>query len=380
MPTRHPGSVMKRRRRRRTQVSVAVLVVTIGGATALAAAARNDRTSSEASRSVRSTPRGALASTTTSVPPGTPTGKPVTLAFAGDVNFNASQSPSLLADPGSRLRPMRALLEGADLAVVNLETAITDRGQAASKAFTFRAPPSILRAFSENGVDAVSMANNHGMDFGADGLADSIAAKSSAPVEIIGVGADEDEAFAPFRATVKGQRIAVIAATQVLDSGLIDDWTATPDRGGVASAKRVDRLGAEVRRARATSDTVVVFLHWGVERTTCPSDDQQALARRLVDAGADIVVGSHAHRVLGGGRLDEALVHYGLGNFGFYSAGPDASRTGVLTVTVRGRSIDSYEWAPGVIRDRVPYPLSGAAGDQARDAWDAQRACTGLKP
>jgi len=348
-----------------------------GGGRASSTTSTSVATDEASSVSGRST--ASSASTTSSAPPGEPSGNAVTLAFAGDTNFNATQSPSLLADPGSRIRPMRPWLERADLAVVNLETAITTRGVAASKAFTFRAPPSVLRAFPDNGVDVVSMANNHGMDYGTDGLIDSIAAKRSAPLAVIGIGADEDEAFAPFRAEVRGQRIAVIAATQVLDESLITEWTATATKGGLASAKRVDRLVDEVRRARATSDTVVVFLHWGVERTTCPSADQQALALRLVDAGADVIVGSHAHRVLGGGRLGKAFVDYGLGNFGFYPGGGEGAITGVLTVTVRGRQIVSYEWTPGLIRDdRVPYPLSGDAASSAVAAWNALRPCTGL--
>jgi len=93
-----------------------------------------------------------------------------------------------------------------------------------------------------------------------------------------------------------------------------------------------------------------------------------------------VIVGAHAHRVLGGGRLGKALVHYGLGNFGFYAAGPEAATTGVLTVTVKGRAVVSYQWVPGTIRERVPYPLSGAAAVRAVAAWEALRPCTGLEP
>jgi poly-gamma-glutamate synthesis protein (capsule biosynthesis protein) len=269
-------------------------------------------------------------------------------------------------------------LAAADLAVVNLETAITERGAPVNKEFTFRAPPSVLDGLAANGVDVASMANNHGMDFGAEGLLDSIVAKRAAPIAVIGIGGDEDEAFAPHIAEVKGQRVAVIAATQVLDSSLIEAWTATEDKGGLASAKRVDRLVEEVERARIVADTVVVFLHWGMERMTCPTGDQQELALRLVAAGADVIVGAHAHRVLGGGRMGSAVVHYGLGNFAFFSASPEAANTGIFTVTVRGRRIDEYGWRPGVIRDRVPFLLEGDEAVTATDAWNDLRECTAL--
>jgi len=312
------------------------------------------------------------------VPPGTASGEPVTLAFGGDIAYQNPPGSPPIPDPADRLRPMEPLLAGADLAVVNLETAITERGTPVDKDFTFRAPASVLDSLATNGVDVVSMANNHGLDYGEEGLWDSLAAKAESPVAIIGIGADEDEAFAPHIAEVKGQRVAVIGATQVLDRSVLDAWTATPTQGGLASAKRVDRLVWEVARARAEADTVVVFLHWGIERETCPSDVQQELAFQLVAAGADVIVGGHAHRVQGGGRMGDAVVNYGLGNFAFNAASPEASATGVFEVTVAGRDVQDYKWQPGVIVDQVPYPLEGEQADAALADWHQLRACTGL--
>ena len=188
------------------------------------------------------------------------------------MNFEGALRNRLDADPSTAVGPFAEVLSGADLAIGNLETAIATGGTRADKRFTFRAPANAIDALRAGGFDAVSMANNHGMDFGAGGLAETLAVKrAQADGFVIGIGGDEDEAFAPFRAEVRGQRVAVIAATQVLDDNLIDSWTATATQGGLASAKRVDRLVAEVRAARATSDTVVVFLHWGVETETCPT-------------------------------------------------------------------------------------------------------------
>ncbi len=195
---------------------------------------------------------------------------------------------------------------------------------------------------------------------------------------VVGVGADEDEALTPYVAEIKGQRVAVIAATQVIDGGLIEAWTATSDHPGLASAKRVDRLVAAVKAARAEADTVVVFLHWGTETQTCPNSSQQELARILADAGADVIVGSHAHRVQGAGRLGSAFVGYGLGNFLFGAQSEEGSRTGVLLVTVDGRDVVGYEWRPGRIVDRVPQRLSDADAQAAVQQWNDLRACTGL--
>ena len=183
------------------------------------------------------------------------------------------------------------------------------------------------------------MANNHGLDFGEAGLRDSLAAARRYRFPVVGIGLDGKRAYAPYRRTIKGQRVAVLGATQVLDDHLISAWTAGPDKPGLASAKDVPRLLQAVRQARRSADTVVVYLHWGVELQTCPTGDQQSLAERLVDAGADVVVGGHAHVLQGAGRLGKAFVAYGLGNFVFYAFREETSRTGVLEVTVTGRRI-----------------------------------------
>jgi poly-gamma-glutamate synthesis protein (capsule biosynthesis protein) len=306
----------------------------------------------------------------------------VTFAFGGDVHFEGGLRSKLQADPTTVLSPIAYVLASADVAVVNLEAAITERGTAQDKEYKFRTPATALLALGAAGVDAVSMANNHGLDYGPEGLLDSLAAKAASPSPaVIGIGGNAAEAFAPFRAEVKGQRIAVFAATDVLDGNLLDAWTATETQGGLASAKPpwVDQLVAGVFSARADSDTVVVFLHWGNEGDMCPDDDQQTLAQRLVDSGADIVVGSHAHRQQGAGRLGTGFVGYGLGNLVFYNETGPAGVSGVLQVTATGRDVDAYSWAPAKIRSGVPEPLApGADADKAVTDWNALRDCTGL--
>jgi poly-gamma-glutamate synthesis protein (capsule biosynthesis protein) len=316
---------------------------------------------------------------TTTAPNRRGSGEPVTIAFAGDINFEGEMATRLANDPSNAIGPFSAILANADVAVANLETALGTKGAPEAKEFTFEAPPAAVDALRAAGLDAVSMANNHGRDFGPDGLVDSLALKDLQPDHfIIGIGHDEADALAPFTATVKGQRISLIAATQVLDEELIGAWTATPTHPGLASAKRVAQLVAAVQAARASSDTVVVFLHWGIETNTCPSGTQQTLAQQLVDAGADIVVGGLAHRLQGAGRLGEAFVAYGLGNFAFYAGSAEAARTGVIELTVTGRDVDSYRFIPGKITARVPRPLEGAAAADALAYWESLRPCTGL--
>lgn len=308
-------------------------------------------------------------------------GESVTIAFAGDINFEGTNRRRLDNDPAGAIGPFAPTISAADLAIGNLETSIAIGGAPAPKQFTFRAPPTAVDALRSAGFDVVSMANNHGVDYGPEGLAESLAvARAQRDHFIVGIGANEDEAFAPFTTTIRGQRIAVIGATQVIGDSLIKAWTATADHAGLASAKRVDRLVAAVEAARATSDTVIVFLHWGVEKETCPSADQQALARTLADAGADLVVGGHAHRLQGAGRLGNTVVNYGLGNFFFKENSPAGAQTGVFTVTATGRRIDRYDWTPGRITASVPSPLVGAEAERARADWEGLRGCTGLAP
>src|SRR5919108_3692551 len=185
----------------------------------------------------------------------TGSGKPVVLAFAGDVHFESPIRERLAEDPRGVLAAIAPVLRSADLTVANLETAVTTAGSAASKQFVFRAPPTAFAALAAGGVDVVSMANNHGMDFGEAGLRDSLAAARQTRFPVIGIGLDDKRAYAPYRAKVRGQRIAVIAATQVLDDHLISTWTAGPRKPGLASAKNVPRLLRAVRETRSTADT-----------------------------------------------------------------------------------------------------------------------------
>jgi poly-gamma-glutamate synthesis protein (capsule biosynthesis protein) len=321
-------------------------------------------------------------STTTTTRPRRGSGQPVTLAFGGDTHFEGNLRYLLNSNPGGMFAPIAPTLSAADVAMVNLETAIATGGAPDPKNYNFRAPPTAFEALRSAGVDVVTMANNHGRDFGPEGLAETLAAKAQTPLVVLGIGANATEAYKPWLTTVKGQRLAFFAATDVLDDWLIDAWTATDTQAGLASTKgaAVDRLIAGIRATRPEADTIVVDLHWGVEGSSCPSPRQQELAKQLIDAGADIVVGSHSHRVETAGRLGGALVDYGLGNFAFYNESGQSGVTGVLRVTVTGRDIDGYEWLPARISGGIPHLLTGSAAAADDAAFASRRACAGLAP
>ena len=135
---------------------------------------------------------------------------------------------------------------------------------------------------------------------------------------------------------------------------------------------------ASVEAARKWADTVVVYLHWGTELDACPNPLQEPLAQVLVQAGADIIVGTHAHVLLGGGYLGSAYVDYGLGNFAFYDNSPPENASGSLVITATGRHIDTVDWRPAVIVNDLPQPLAGDAASQALAAWNQARSCTNV--
>ncbi|WP_432563030.1 CapA family protein [Kineococcus sp. SYSU DK003] len=308
---------------------------------------------------------------------------PVTLAVTGDVNF-AGASAAALAPGG--LDAVAPVLAAADLTVVNLETAVTDRGTPVAKQFTFRAPAAAFPALQAAGVDVVGLANNHGVDYGLVGLRDTLAAAGIAQFPLVGAGEDVEEAFAPYTADVGGHRVAVLDATQVLDASLAADWTATATHPGLAVVQDragVDRLLAAVRAVRPSVESVVVLLHWGQEKNSCPLPRQQTLAAELVAAGADAVVGSHAHVQLGNGWLHAGgrtgFVDYGLGNFVFSARSGATTSTGVLRLTLPGAGgVSAASWSPARIEAGIPHLLTGAQARQATAAKDALRECTGL--
>ena len=209
------------------------------------------------------------------------------------------------------------------------------------------------------------MANNHGADYGSQGLRDTLAARSSSPIPIVGIGADEDDAFAPATLTAKGLRVAVFGASQVFEMTLAN-WSADADSPGIASASPVTRLRSAVQRAARTHDLVVVFMHWGLDYQQCPDSLSASTARTLEAAGADIVVGGHSHRVNGAGWLGRSYVSYGLGNFVWWRSREPDSRTGVLRLTV---DVEAARGSAG-----IRSPLSPRQpGPRCSSGWTAYR-------
>ncbi len=308
-------------------------------------------------------------------------GKTVSLGFAGDVHFAGAVGENLAQNPSTALgTTIPNLFSGTDLRMVNLETSVTDGTcpEPQNKQYIFNAPASAVTALKSATITLATEANDHGLDCGPQGLSQNLAIASQDKYPIIGIGNDAAQAFAPYRVTVDGQRIAIIAATQVIADNLVSTWTATGTQPGVASAIDPTELVREVQQVRKTADTVIVYVHWGTETQTCPNPQQAPLAEQLVKAGADVVIGSNAHVLLGGGFLGSAYVDYGLGNFAFYDDTPPETDSGALIIDAQGRHITGVLWRPATILNGLPQPLTGTPATTALQSWNSARSCTNL--
>ena len=385
-------------------LAAAGLAVALTAACSGSAAAPATSTSTGA-RTTTGTPAAATSTspatttTTTASGPTTATGSPspttapsdpdvLTMAFAGDVHFEDYHAP-LARDPQG-LAELRSTLGAADLSVVNLETAVTERGTKIGKEFHFRAPASALVTVQNAGVDAVSMANNHGVDYGPVGLQDTLAAKKASPIPVVGIGVDEAEAYAPAVLSAKGVKVAVFGASEVFEMTLAR-YSAGPGKAGIASAAPVTRLRQAVAAAHRRYDVVVVFLHWGLDYQKCPDNLSAETAQALAEAGADVVVGGHSHRVNGAGWLGRSYVAYGLGNFVWWRSHEPDSRSGVLTLSLdvrraKARADDGHSlvrkaaWTPMLIgADGIPRRPGAADSARLTGLWKQANACTGLE-
>ncbi|EHI60792.1 MAG: CapA family protein [Hungatella hathewayi] len=252
--------------------------------------------------------------------------RPVTLLFAGDVllsdhvlnAYDKAGGIQGVLDEG-----IRKQIRGADIFMVNQEFPFSSRGAAvADKQYTFRLPPSRVNLLKEMGIDVVTLANNHILDFGTDPLIDSGTTLDVAGIDYVGAGENLERAKKLLLRRVNGTTIGYLGASRVyMDAS----WAATAGRPGVFSTYDPRDLVAEIEAAREVCDYLVVYVHWGIERDTKPQEYQRTLAMNYIDAGADLVVGSHPHVLQGVEYYNGKPILYSLGNFVFGSSIPSTA-------------------------------------------------------
>ncbi len=291
-----------------------------------------------------------------------------TLTVVGDIMLGrgvARQSGGAAA----RLRPMARHLRAADLTVGNLESTLSDDGPPRQGDDSFHAPPSVLAALADAGVDALSLANNHTGDFGDRALLETVRAFAGSRIAGFGAGRDLSAASRPAVLTRNGVRFGFLGFNAIGETP-----RATPAAPGALSVRMPPRTGPlnrsdlahvldAVRRLERRVDVVVVLPHWGTQYTHRAEPVQRAVGRRLVDAGADLVVGGHPHWVQGVERYGGAVVAHSLGNFVFDMDFMEQTMEGVtLTATFRGDRLVETELTPYRLDATfTPRPVTGRA-------------------
>lgn len=245
------------------------------------------------------------------------------ISFTGDFNFAEDwytteymdAQPNGIYDCFSE--ELLAEMNESDIMMMNNEFVFSDRGAPlAGKAYTFRASSDRVDLLDVFGVDIVSLANNHTYDFGSEALLDTMEYLEEAGVTYVGAGRDIKEASKIVYYIANGRKIAIVSATEIERS---TNYTkeATENTCGVLKTLRPERYIQVILEASKYSDYVIAVTHWGTEGTLYPDSSQKRLAELLVDAGADVIIGGHPHRLQGTGFVKEVPVAYSLGNFWF---------------------------------------------------------------
>ena len=309
-------------------VSLSVVKANVKDIVAETEKAAEETTVSEEEKEIRIELATESAKESESVPeesaePAVPEKEDITLLFAGDVylsNHVLNAYDRAGGIHGVLDEKIRAEIEAADVFMVNQEFPFTERGtKAADKQYTFRLPHDRLHLMNEMGIDIVTLANNHILDFGPYGITDSIAALNEAGIKYVGAGEDLNEAKKLEIMEVGGRTIGFLGTSRVY---MASSWAAGEGHPGVFSTYDPTLPVEEIKKADELVDYLVVYVHWGVERETTPKEYQRVMGRQYIDAGADIVIGSHPHVLQPLEFYNEKPIMFSMGNFVFGSSIP----------------------------------------------------------
>lgn len=220
-------------------------------------------------------------------------------------------------------------MTSADVAMANEEFPFSVRGEPAEdKQFTFRIDPSYVKVMKDMGIDLVSIANNHALDYGTEALSDTFDTLDQAEIAYIGAGAARERASQPFLVEKEGQTFGFLAASRVIP---VPEWNIENRQPGMLCTYDSQALCESIRKTRQQCDFLTVYVHWGIERENVPKEYQRELAKAYIDAGADLVVGAHPHVLQGIEYYNGNPIVYSLGNYIFNQ---EIASTMLLKVTV----------------------------------------------
>jgi hypothetical protein len=253
---------------------------------------------------------------------------------------------------------VRDLLSGADIAVANFENPAVDAFRYHTEGTVFSADPRLIAGLRNAGIDAVSIANNHIGDAGRAGVVQTIANLDEYGVRHAGAGRNTAAAHRPALIRVHGLTVAILGYDTIAGAYTAGASTPGSARLTIAGAK------ADIAAARrAGADVVIVYPHWGIEYRATPFAAQQALARAIITAGADMVIGNHAHWVGAMEVYKGRPIWYALGNFVFDQTWSEPTSEGLLLeLTFSGRRLVQVELRPTIILDGAQPNFLDPAG------------------
>jgi hypothetical protein len=325
------------RRGRRSRIPFGLLLIALGVAVGVIAyligSADEGETAPPTTPEARVTPDAKAAGGDASPSPSPePKGK-LLIHGTGDVSLDPSYIPAFQTNGyGWAWSGLDGLFDRDDLTIINHECPSTDVVAPLDKTFVFRCDPEALDEARRAGVDVASLANNHGFDQGPQGLLASIRNIEREGIVPVGAGTSQEKADAPAYIEVKGWRVAVVGVGEVTDP---DSQVAVGNEIGTSVGHDFPRALAAIRGAEADADLVIVVIHWGLELDTQPRAYQVDQAHRMIDAGADVIFGSHAHRLQPMDTYEGKPIFYGLGNFVWPRFSSEGSATAVAQVIVR---------------------------------------------
>jgi poly-gamma-glutamate capsule biosynthesis protein CapA/YwtB (metallophosphatase superfamily) len=310
-------------------------------------------------------------------------GPVVRMSVVGDIMLARRVERAMNGDFAAPLRPTAARLAAADLTVGNLESTLSRAGAPRQGNDSFGADPRVLTGLRLAGFDVLSLANNHTGDYGPQALVATVRRVRGAGIEPLGAGADAAEARRPVIVERRGVRFGFLAFNAIGETP-----AAGSGRPGAVSVRMQPRTGplnradlaaltGTVRTLRPQVDVLTVLPHWGTQYTTRLVADQRTVARALVAAGADLVLGSHPHVVQGAEVYRGGLVAYSLGNYVFDMDFSQPTREGViLELTFWGGTLKAAQFVPVRIdAGFAPRVLSARAGEPIlRRIWAASGA------
>ena len=368
---------------------VALVVAAVAGAGAYALLGRNGGSGGKQPAAKSSTESSSTAALKDLPAPGTsgaaatakkPASQPgvrptVSIAAVGDICFMDSNHNSLGAAE-DLLSSMKPQLSEADLALGNLEVALTDSGAAQDKTYTFRAPLSSAGGMARSGIDVVSVANNHALDYGRSQLSAELDALHQAGLTAAGGGLNKQQATSPQTVNRKGARIGVLAFSEITPA----EFAATDTQPGVAYTQDSAAMTAAVAAAKASKkyDYLIVIMHWGVEGDYQNNKRQTDEGHALIDAGADAVIGSHPHRLQGVEHYKNGLIAYSLGNFVFGTSALQSRQTMLLNFQLTDTGVQAVTAQPiYIMKSGKPVLADGADWDKIAEIIKSSSAACG---